>query len=277
MSTTQVAALTTTQLAAMSSTQLAAMAPAQVAALSPAQLSSFTTEQVSALQTAGLLTPVQAQTLTAAVVTASTLAVPATTVATLAATNGAATLAGSAVNAGTTIEASGPISQNNAVPAVGINAVGTTSSPISANAPSSKTSVVSFVSGARASTALAQGVLTVAVLGESADGNSGVSFVKQADGSIKLQAVNGVASVSNVGLPPNMSFLTIETRNASNLPVTFRSSISNDLLVIAAPNAAARDMARSELPTMLSAAMETLGSAYAISLDTLKSIVLDLR
>jgi hypothetical protein len=89
--------------------------------------------------------------------------------------------------------------------------------------------------------------------------------------------VNGVVPVSIAALPPNVPYLTIETRNASNVSVTFRSGITGDLLVIAAPNAAARDMARSELPTMLSAAMETLGSAYAISLDTLKSIVLDLR
>jgi len=250
------------------------MAPAQVAALSPAQLSSFTTEQVSALQTAGLLTSAQAQTLTAAVVTAST---PAATGATLAGTNSAATQAISAVSASTRVDATGAISQNSAVPAVGINAVGTTPSSSSASEPLSNSSVVSLVSGVRASTVLTQGVLTVAVLGASTGGNTGVSFVKQADASIKLEVVNGVVPVSIAALQPNVPYLTIETRNASNVSVTFRSGIAGDLLVIAAPNAAARDMARSELPTMLSAAIEMLGSAERISLDKLKSIVLDLR
>ena len=277
ISPAQVAAMTPTQLSALSSSQLAALTPAQVQAMAPAQLSSFTAEQVSALQTAGLLTSAQAQTLTAAVGKTSALAVPAATGSTLAASNSAATQAVSAVSASTRVEASGEISQNSAVPAVGINAVGTTPSSSSSSEPLSNMSVVSLVSGARASTVLAQGVLTVAVLGESTGGNTGVSFVKQADASIKLQVVNGVAPVSIAALQLNVPYLAIETRNASNVSVTFRSGIVGDLLLIAAPNAAARDMVRSELPTMLSAAIETLGSAEQISLDKLTSIVLDLR
>jgi hypothetical protein len=59
--------------------------------------------------------------------------------------------------------------------------------------------------------------------------------------------------------------------------VQFRGAIVDNRLVIAAGTPTARQMARTELPAVLSSAMDTLGSNSTIAIDGLKGVVLNMR
>lgn len=122
------------------------------------------------------------------------------------------------------------------------------------------------------------GVLPVAVVGAVATPGLAVRFDGQGASALKLQMAETPTSntVSPSGL--NARYTTIEARNANNEVVKFRGAIIDNRLVISANSAVAKQMARTELPSVLSKAIDTLaGQTTTIAVDGLKGVVLNMK
>ena len=125
--------------------------------------------------------------------------------------------------------------------------------------------------------AATNGVLPVTVVGSAATPGLAVRFDGQNAAAIKLQMAESPVNttVSAAGL--NARYTTVEARNANNDVVTFKAAIVKDRLVINTGTAAAKQMARTELPSLMSNAIDTLSAGSTIAVDSLKGIVLNMR
>ncbi len=121
------------------------------------------------------------------------------------------------------------------------------------------------------------GILPVTVVGAAASKGLGVKFDAQGNSAVKLQMADSPVSTSVASNRLVARYTTIEARNANNETVQFRGAIIDNRLVIAAGSASARQMARTELPSVLSSAMDTLGAGSSIAIDGLKGVVLNMR
>ena len=242
LSTPQVAALTESQLSVLSTSQLSVLSTSQLAALSSTQLAAMSPAQVQALS------PTQVRTLSPV------------------------QLANFTVEQVIALQASGVLGVAQA-PASGV--VSPLASGSSMDAP--VLSPTALLSASKVALSTADSVLSVAVIGGATGGNTGVSITKQDSATFKLQLVNVQPSAPVSSLLLNVPLSTVETRNAKNEPVLYGAGLSGDKLVLAAPNESARQMMRAELLKMVAGAIDTLGSAGAVPLDTIKGIVLDMR
>ncbi|PUE61293.1 hypothetical protein B9Z36_05300 [Limnohabitans sp. Rim8] len=120
------------------------------------------------------------------------------------------------------------------------------------------------------------GILPVTVMGTTTTG-VGVRFDGQGSSAIKLQMADVPANKTVSPGNLNARYTTIETRNANNEVVTFKGAIIGGRLVLAPNGASARQMAKTELPNVLSSAIDTLAGGKPIALDSLKGVVLNMR
>jgi filamentous hemagglutinin family protein len=305
------------QVAAMSANQLSALSPAQVQSLSVQQMESLSTSQAQAVMSsnANALSPVQRSTLVAlangSVATGATATGGVMSASPSARAGEAPTLTATQVQslqpadirqltqaqisrmtpsqvqtlsvkqmAALSPEQLSTMSRQQAVALMRNRPNGLNSTP-SSFTPGQRAAVNELLS-ATVSTSNAvtlnasNGILPVTVMGTTTTG-VGVRFDGQGSSAIKLQMADVPANKTVSPGNLNARYTTIETRNANNEVVTFKGAIIGGRLVLAPNGASARQMAKTELPNVLSSAIDTLAGGKPIALDSLKGVVLNMR
>ncbi len=268
-----IANLTPVEVRALSVEQIQSINPTEVATLNPAQLQALTPEQInnfSADQQQSLSPPQKAMLsalLNDAMSSQKALALVTQSAEPLGVTPSNLNPAGSA--AATPPAQSPPVTLAMATPAPAL--VGPAASLGNVAAPNSPL--------VQATPAATSGVVPVSVLGDARMTSLGMAFEQQTN-DIRVQlttapAVEAQVSTNLVRFTGN--FKTFMVSNERGEMVPYQGAMIGKRMVIVATNEGAKSLARSEMQTVLAAAITSLGTAEVVSLSQLEGVVMDLR
>ncbi len=304
MTTAELGALTDAQLQALSPIQLAAIAPANFAAFTPAQIMAMSIAQVQNLSPEQLATfsPAQIASLNAAelayfdarqlaaigifpkVETPVTAAVtpPIDTTTIVQDVADASDVSTDKKDKRSTFEAPIPVMTEVATANASAAAA---PEPLQAATPVqsaalSPRAVQALLFPPSAENSTRTGVLAITILNstETKPTTAGIAFEQDAD-TVSLRFTSAPASVPPMSDKVVFSdkLVTFMVATPSGVMVEFEGSVVNNRMVIVAPSAAAKRVARSEMSLVLAAAVTSLGKENRVILAKLDGVLLDLR
>jgi hypothetical protein len=304
MTAAELGAFTDAQLQALSTTQLAAIAPANFAAFTPAQIMAMSIAQVQNLSPEQLATfsPAQIASLNAAelayfdarqlaaigifpkVETPMTAAVtpPIDTAPTVQDVADASDVSTDKKDKRIAFEAPIPVmtevaAANTSAASVPAPAATTTPEQTAALSPRALQALL-FAPNAESNART--GVLAITILNsaQARPTTAGMAFEQDAD-TVSLRLTSAPAAVPHMSDKVVFSdkLVTFMVATSSGVMVEFEGSVVNNRMVILAPSAMAKRVARTEMNLVLAAAVTSLGKENRVILAKLDGVVLDLR
>jgi filamentous hemagglutinin family protein len=294
MTAAELGAFTDAQLQALSPTQLAAIAPTNFAAFTPAQIMAMSIAQVQNLSPEQLATfsPAQIASLNAAELAyfdARQLAaigifpkVETPVADNTKATQGVAVASTNTKDSQSKFEAPIPVMTEVATantPAVATPEPLQVATPVQSAALSPR-AVQALLFPPSAESNARTGVLAITILNsaQARPTTAGMAFEQDAD-TVSLRLTSAPAAVPHMSDKVVFSdkLVTFMVATSSGVMVEFEGSVVNNRMVILAPSAMAKRVARTEMNLVLAAAVTSLGKENRVILAKLDGVVLDLR